>query len=456
MVQIHASKVAAVALSCLIAFSAAGCSAGGGSAGGSSSGSSSSGSGAGGSSAAADASAKKVTLSFFSDLPDRTSGQGLLEQTLIDGYEKENPNVTVKVEALQDTPYKEKFKAYTSSNTLPDIFMAWGQPSFFQAVMEGSYAAELHQSDYTSYNFLKGSLDSFSLNGKIYGLPRNTDYMVLYYNEKILKDNGLPVPSSTEDFLTAAKKLSSKGIAAVSVGGGDKWPLAYLFNEIAVKQTGSNTAIRTAISSKKFDSPELLKAATYEQSLAKAGIFQKSYLSDDTGAAMNLFGQGKAAMYYSGEWDMAMASSKSFSGDFKDNLAVEAFPVTPGGSGKATDIMAWNGGGYALSAKSANLEAARKLLNYMMQPSNWPKQGWQSGEVVPAQQFSGFMTGKENSVQKSLVGILNNATSLTGTGFDDSSTSAFKTDSETAAQELCAGQLTPQQFLSALDTSINQ
>lgn len=446
MVKIHAPQVVAVALSCLIAFSAAGCSKG----------SSSSGSSTAGSSSAASTSEKKVTLSFFSDLPDRTSGQGLLEQTLIDNYEKANPNVTVKVESLQDTPYKEKFKAYTSSNTLPDIFMVWGQPSFFHAVMAGGYAAELNQSDYSSYNFLKGSLDGFSLNGKLFGLPRNTDYMVLYYNEKILKDNGLSVPSSTADFLTDALKLSSKNIAAVSIGGGDKWPLAYLFNEIVVKQTGSDTAIRTALANKKFDSPELLQAATYLQSLAKGGVFQKSYLSDDTGAAMNLFGQGKAAMYYSGEWDMSMATSKSFSSDFTSNLAVEAFPTTPAGSGKNTDIMAWNGGGYALSAKSQNLEEARKLLNYMMQPSNWPKMGWQSGEVVPAQQFSSFMTGKENSVQKSLVGILNNATSLSGTGFDDSSTSGFKTDSETAAQELCAGQLTPKQFLSALDTSVNQ
>lgn len=433
----YASRLAVLTLSCLVALSVAGCAGGG-------------------SSSGSNQENRKITLNLFSDLPDRTTGQGLLEQTLISSYEKANPDVTIKVEALQDTPYKEKFKAYTSSNSLPDIFMVWGQPSFFQAVMQGGYAAELNKSDYDSDKFLKGSLDGFSLNGKLYGLPRNTDYMVLYYNKKILQQNGLSAPKSTGDFLTYAKKLNNTGIAAVSIGGGDKWPLAYLFNEIAIKQTGSSSAIKTAVTNKNFNTPELLKAATYLQTLAKDGIFQKSYLTDDTGAAMNVFGQGKAAMYYSGEWDMGMATSASFSDDLKNNLAVQAFPVTPEGAGKSTDIMAWNGGGYAVSAKSKNQDAAKKFLNYMMKPENWTKIGWQQGGVVPAQQFSSFMTGKENSVQKSLVDILNGASSLSGTGISDLGSSSFKTDSETAAQELCAGQLTPQQFLSALNTAIGQ
>lgn len=437
MIKKYASKLAVLVMAGLMAFSGAGCANSGTSSG----------------TSAAD---QKITLRMFSDLPDRTTGQGLLEQTLISSYEKANPNVVIQVEALQDTPYKEKFKAYTSSDSLPDIFMVWGQPSFFEAVMKGGYAAELNKDDYDSYDFLKGSFDGFSLDGKLYGLPRNTDYMVLYYNKKILQENGLTPPASTDDIEKAAQTLSSKGIGAVSIGGGDKWPLAYLFNDIVVKQTGSDAAVKTAVSSKNFNSPELLKAATYLQKLAKDGVFQKSYLTDDTGAAMNLFGQGKTAMYYSGEWDMGMANSPSFSDEFKNNLAVEAFPVVSGGTGKNTDIMAWNGGGYALNAKSKNLDAAKKFLNYMMKPENWTKTGWQSGGVVPAQKFSSFMTGKENSVQKSLVDILNNATSLSGNGVNDLGSSSFKTDSETAAQELCAGQITPQQFLSALSTAIGQ
>lgn len=432
-------KVAALGLSCLLAFSTAGCAK--------TSSSATTTSTAATSSVAATSStdtSAKVTISLFSDLPDRTTGQGLLEQTIINNYEAANPNVTIKVEALQDDPYKEKFKAYTTANNLPDMYMVWGQPSFFQPVMQQGYAAKLNPSDYTSDNFLKGSLDGFSLNGTLYGLPRNTDFMVLYYNKSILSANGLSVPTTTSDIVTIAQKLASKNISAIAIGGKEKWPLAMMFNDIVVKETGSDKVVQDAMNNKDFSDPALLKAATDLQALAKAGIFQKSMTTDDTGAAKNEFIQGKSAMMYSGEWDMSMATDTTESAAFRNDLAVAPFPTTAGGTGKATDIMAWNGGGYALSAKSSNLAAATKFLNFLVQPDQFTKIGWQQGLNVPAQQFTSFMTGKENSVQTSLVNILNTATSISGTDFNDSGTAEFKTDSETASQELCSGMITPQ------------
>jgi raffinose/stachyose/melibiose transport system substrate-binding protein len=398
---------------------------------------------------------KKVTLSVFSDLPDRTTGQGLIEQQLINSYEKVNPNMTIKVEALQDDPYKQKFKAYVTANNLPDLFMVWGQPSFFQSVMEQGYAAQLNPSDYTSYDFLKGSLDGFSLNGKLYGLPRNSDFMALYYNSKIFSANNLQPPTSFSDFASMAATLKSKGISLLSIGGGEKWPLAILYNDIVLKETGSDKVIRDAFTKSDFGDPTLLKAATDFQNLAQtSNVLQASFATDQTGDAQNLFAQGKSAMYYSGEWDMSMATNTSFSSDFTSSLKVAAFPVIPGGSGKVTDIMAWNGGGYAVSAHSPNKDAATKLLNYIMKPENWTEQGWKSGQVVPAQQFNSFLTGKENTVQTGLVNILTGATSMSGTTVNDSSSAQFKTDFETAVQELATKQLTPAKFIATVTASV--
>ena len=42
----------------------------------------------------------KVTIKLFSNLTDRKNGQGRVEQTIIDEYEKENPNVKIEVEAI--------------------------------------------------------------------------------------------------------------------------------------------------------------------------------------------------------------------------------------------------------------------------------------------------------------------------------------------------------------------
>jgi len=110
---------------------------------------------------------EKVTLKLFSNLPDRKNGQGLVEQKIIDDYMKENKNVTIQVEALDEEAYKTKFKAYAMDG-MPDVVSIWGQPSFLGEVLDAGVLAELNQADYANYGFVPGSLDGFMKDGKVY------------------------------------------------------------------------------------------------------------------------------------------------------------------------------------------------------------------------------------------------------------------------------------------------
>ncbi len=395
----------------------------------------------------------KVTLKFFSNLPDRSSGQGKLEQMLIDSYMKENPNVTIQVEALQDEPYKQKFKAYASGNQLPDIFMVWGQPSFFGPVMKAGYAAELNKDDFNNYGFFNGSLNGFSYNGKLYGLPRNTDYMVLYYNKALFAKNGVKVPTNFAELLQAAKTFRTKGIAPIAMNGKDKWAISLLYQDLVIKESGNQNLIYDALSGKvKFaNDPALKKAAQDLKGLMDVKGFQDSFVAADYGAANNLFAQEKAAMYYMGAWEVGMDSNPNFSDSFKQNVDVIKFPAINGGSGKDTDLLAWNGGGYAISANSKVKDEAAKFLKYLMKPENWAKNGWQLGLVVPAQKYDSYLTGKETNLQKKLTAILSSSTSISGTPWNDSLTPDFKTTAENLSQELAAGMVTPDKFLTETD-----
>ena len=127
-----------------------------------------------------------ITLKVFSNLPDRKNGQGLVEQMIIDNYMKENTNVKIEVEALDEEAYKTKFKAY-SMEGMPDVVSIWGQPSFLDEVLDAGVLAELNEADYADYGFISGSLEGFKKDGKLYGLPRNTDVAGFYYNEKIFR-----------------------------------------------------------------------------------------------------------------------------------------------------------------------------------------------------------------------------------------------------------------------------
>ncbi|MBC8061215.1 MAG: extracellular solute-binding protein [Clostridiaceae bacterium] len=392
---------------------------------------------------------KQVNLKFFSNLPDRLTGQGKLEQMLLDKYVKENPNVKITVEALQDEPYKQKFKTYVASNEIPDVFMAWGQPSFFYPIMINGYVVELNKEDFKDYGFFNGALDGFSLNGRLYGLPRNTDYMVLYFNKAIFEKYKVPLPKTYEDIISSAKIFRANNLSPIAMNGKDKYPIAILYQDLLIKESGDQRLIGEGLrGTNKFASNGLyLKAALDLKALMDVKGFQDSFDSADYGAANNLFAQGKAAMYYMGEWEVGMDTSKGFSEDFKKNVDVMKFPATSTGKGKDTDLVGWNGGGYAVSANSKVIDESIKLLKYIMKPENWAKQGWQTVGIIPAQEFHQFKTGKESPLQSKLSDILASSTSISGTPWNDSLTYEFKTNIENLVQEFSLGIKSPEEFL---------
>lgn len=398
-------------------------------------------------------SGEAVTIKVFSNLPDRTSGQGLVEQTLFDEYMKENPNVTIEVEALDDEAYKTKFKAYASGSQMPDLVNVWGQPGFLDEVMEAGLLTELDPDDYTDYNFLPGSLDGFSKDGKLYGLSRNTDVMCFYYNQKMFEDNGWEVPKTYEELLDLADKVRGAGLQPVSMFGGDKWSLYIYIHDIEEQLDGSGIMAKTndAIKNHDFSDPTFKQATDLFVEAVDRGLFQNGFESNDGGTAKNLFTNGQAAMYYTGSWEMSMVTDQDIPDEIRENIRVFLMPVPEGGKGDATTITAWHGGGYAVTESAANKEEAIKLLNYMFRPEGWTKIAWENGVCMSAQNFGDFATGSETEVQKQLMQLVADATDLSGTPLGDLGSSEFKTICEDKSQELAAGKITADDYLKALE-----
>ncbi|MCR4694360.1 MAG: extracellular solute-binding protein [Pseudobutyrivibrio sp.] len=398
---------------------------------------------------------EEITLKLFSNLPDRKNGQGLVEQTIVDAYMAEHPNVTIEVETLDEEAYKTKFKAY-SMDEMPDIVSIWGQPSFLDEVLDAGLLAELNTADYADYDFVEGSLDGFMKDGKLYGLPRNTDVAAFYYNQKIFEDNGWTVPETYDDLLALAKDMQAKGVTPLAMDGGDGWPLAVYLTDVLYKLTGSDYAniVTNALETGDFSDPAFTKAAQLLQDSAAAGLFQTGFDTQDYGTAQNLFTNGQAAMYYMGSWDASMALNQDIPEEVRTNIRMFTMPQIEGGATSATDITAWNGGGYAVAAGSENLDQAKDFLNYMYLPENLSKIGWENGVGMSAQDESDFMTGNETELQMQFVDAVGAATGLSGTTMNDRGTSAFKTAIETSIQNMSNGSMTVEDFLSNIASSI--
>lgn len=392
-----------------------------------------------------------VTLKVFSNLPDRKNGQGLVEQMIIDEYMKENPNVKIEVEALDEEAYKTKFKAY-SMEGMPDVVSIWGQPAFLDEVVEAGVLAELNADDYADYKFIEGSLNGFTYDGKLYGLPRNTDVACIYYNQKMFEDNGWEVPATYEEMLALAGEIKEKDIVPMAMAGGDGWPMAVYLSDVIYKVAGQDYAdiVSNAVKSGDFSDENLKKATELLKEAADAGLFQNGYDSQDYGTAMNLFTNGQAAMFYMGSWESSMALNEDIPEEIRTNIRMFTMPVVEGGKAAATDIAAWNGGGYAVSADSEVKEEAVKFLNYMYQPDKLSKYGWENGVGMSAQDQSEYMTGEETELQMQIVDAVNQATSVSGTPINDCGPSAFKTSIESEIQSVSNGSVSAEDFLAAI------
>lgn len=400
---------------------------------------------------AAEETGEAVTLKIFSNLPDRKNGQGLVEQMIIDEYMAENPNVTIEVEALDEEAYKTKFKAY-SMDGMPDVVSIWGQPAFLDEVLEAGVLAELNEGDYADYGFIAGSLEGFKKDGKLYGLPRNTDIQLIYYNQKMFEDNGWEVPATYEDLVELCKTIKDAGITPIAMDGGDGWPMACFLTDLMVKVAGTDYAdiVSNAIATGDFSAPEIKEATQLLIGLADAGAFQTGYDTQDYGTAQNLFTNGQAAMFIMGSWECSMALNEDIPEEIRTNIRAFTLPPMADGKGGANDIAAWNGGGYAVSASSEIKEEAIKFLNYMYQPDKLSKYGWENGVGMSAQDQSAYMTGNETELQKQVVDILKNATSVSGTPINDCGPSAFKTTIESEIQSVSNGTTSVDDFLSAI------
>ncbi len=398
-------------------------------------------------------SAEPYTLTFFTNNSDRTVGQGLMEQQLIDQYVKENPNVTIKVETLSPDPqFQDKIKVYNASNSLPDIFTAWGNTNFLTPLINSGALAEIDRSTLGEHGFIDAALDGFSKDGKLYGIPRNSDFFAIYYNKKIFADNGIEVPTTEADLFAAFDKLKAKNIVPIAMDGRDQWVSGLWLDNMIQRASGTYDTSKNAMDrTGSFKDPAVVKAAATMQKWIDAGAFGKGFLNQDYGAARNMFGQGKAAMYMMGEWEMGMASDENFPQEVRDNIGAFPFPTIDGGQGKTTDITAWFGGGYAVANNSKHKAEAIAFLTWMFKPENWAKGVWQGGITFPGQKYDQFMTGSETSVQKDLSAIFNSATSYSGTVAQDKFTADTQKTFYDAISQLELKKTTPENFANTID-----
>jgi len=278
----------------------------------------------------------------------------------------------------------------------------------------------------------------------------SADFWVIYYNKKLFKDAGAAVPTTVDDLMALAPKFKAKGIIPMVTDGKDAWPLSITYDVLCERVNGDFSRQQAALDRKaKFTDPDFVEGARQYVKLMQSGLFQDDLMVSDYGASRNLFGQGKAAMYVMGPWEMGLATDTNFSEEFRANVDAFKFPVLKNGKGKIDDLEAWYGGNYVISSASKYKDLDLKYLKYYAQ--RFPVLAWEKHASFPAQKVTPLES--DTPVAKTLLKILADAKKTSGTTTIDRSTPQFKEDHQNFIRELSSALITPEEFCRKIEAS---
>lgn len=189
--------------------------------------------------------------------------------------------------------------------------------------------------------------------GKQLVLPTELNIEGIWYNKKLLADNGIEVPTTWTELTDAFAKLKAAGVQPISNAGkgGDGWGVTRWVGNYIARDLGP-TALQDVRDAKaKLTDPEYVKAADAIADLGKQGYFGESPTSIDYTTALNTFLTGDAAFIYMGSWAVSNFSDPEQNKIGADNIGFMHFPDVDGGKGSAEQMPANVGTAVAISTK---------------------------------------------------------------------------------------------------------
>lgn len=281
-------------------------------------------------------------------------------QAVVDDFHNANPNITVNVEVSDWDSYWTKLNTITAGGTPPDVF-AMDAPYYLDWQSRGALLNLKPYIDQTSGfldNFYPQTLKAYQLPDGYYGLPRDFQTIMLFYNKDMFDAAGMAYPTADwtyEDLRTAAKKLTidKNGDGKIDQYGlwTDMWDMELFWSE-AIWAYGGDI-INADHTKTLIGEPNARKAWEYIDSLFKDGSIPMPSTSGEYGD--DLFQSKVSAMTTIGHWAVP--------GYVGAGLKMGVAPMPDGPAGRATSV---NSAGFVVSSKTAHPDETWKFISFAL------------------------------------------------------------------------------------------
>ncbi|MBD8068637.1 extracellular solute-binding protein [Bacillus sp. PS06] len=301
---------------------------------------------------------------------DKEKAEGIKDA--VAKFEEEN-GVTVTVIEKAYAQQIEDLRLDGPGGTGPDVLTMPGD-QIGTAVTEG-LIKELNVGEDVTSIYTESAMQSQTVNGKIYGLPKAVETTMLYYNKDLISDEELP--ETLEEWYEYSKGVTD----------GKQFGFLALFDQIYYAQ-GLMSAYGGYIFGTDADgsfNPDdiglnndgAVKGAEFIQKFYSEKLFPSGIIGEQgINVIESLFTEGKAAAIISGPWNIEPFTKAGI------NFGVAKLPALENGENMSAFV---NVKSYNVSSYSKNPDLAEKFVAFIANEEN-SKTRYEITKEVPAVQ----------------------------------------------------------------------
>ena len=374
---------------------------------------------------------------------------------IITSFNAANPGIVVEQEYQNDASSIIKVKF--ASGEVPDVMTTYEQ----EFVDQGKYLDLSGMNEWWD-RLVPSMRDNCTdlKTGNQFRVCTNMTMAGFFYNKAIFAQLGLTPATTWEAFVANLKVIKEKmpDVTPWFIFGKEAWHLGHLIEFIPhgyLKQTLGALECKKAMLANDSTKLNLGAAdgamAVFAQNLLDLqanGLINEDVLTATSDNCVEAFTTGKAAMFSNGMW--ALSGLLDANPDMADQIGFAPYPAYMPDSKPV--VLCAEDSGYAISATSENVDAAKAFLSYLFSAENQKKYSEALGSP------SAFTDVDANwapaSFAAEVKSVLNSAVNI---GFTNEKPAGFSgDDAGRMVQDLFAGTYDAQSFAKAYEKAWNE
>lgn len=211
---------------------------------------------------------------------------------IITEFNNKQSAIKVSAKYVPFADFKKQLSIGAAASELPDLVIL-DNPDHASYASMGIFADITGKFDVSTY--YPGPVNSCTLNGRLYGVPFGSNDLVLFYNEDMLKEAGVSVPTTWNELLDAAAKCTKGNVSGFAHSSLQNEEGTFNFLTWLWSTGATSYEIGTANG---------IKALTQVQKMVQSGGMTVEAINWTQGDTMNQFISGNLAMMINGTWQI--------------------------------------------------------------------------------------------------------------------------------------------------------